>query len=56
MGGVTVPTDEPVPAPSRGRQPETVIGAVVKSTLRAAGSQLGRQVMRGILGTIFGKR
>ena len=56
MGGVTVPADQPVPAPSRGRQPDTVIGAVVKSTLRAAGSQLGRQVMRGILGTIFGKR
>ncbi len=39
-----------------GRQAETIIEAAAKSVLRAAGSQLGRQVMRGILGTIFGGR
>ncbi len=39
-----------------GRQSETIIEAAAKSVLRAAGSQLGRQVMRGILGTIFGGR
>ncbi len=39
-----------------GRQSDTVIEAAAKSVLRAAGSQLGRQVVRGILGTIFGGR
>jgi hypothetical protein len=47
----------PAPLPSRGgREPDTMIEAAAKSVLRAAGSQLGRQVMRGILGTIFGGR
>lgn len=45
----------PAPPP-RGRQADTVLEATAKSVLRAAGSQLGRQVMRGILGTIFGGR
>jgi len=45
----------PAPLP-RGRQADTMLEATAKSVLRAAGSQLGRQVMRGILGTIFGGR
>jgi len=45
-------------APPRppGRQPETLMEATAKSVLRAAGSQLGRSVIRGVLGTIFGGR
>jgi hypothetical protein len=39
-----------------GRQSDTLIEAAAKSVIRAASSQLGRQVMRGILGTIFGGR
>ncbi len=46
----------PMPAGKGGRQAETIIEAAAKSVIRAAGSQLGRQVMRGILGTIFGGR
>jgi hypothetical protein len=46
-----------VPPPQGGgRQPDTLIEAAAKSVIRAASSQLGRQVMRGILGTIFGGR
>jgi len=47
----------PPPAPGTGgRQSDTLLEATAKSVMRAAGSQLGRQVMRGILGTIFGGR
>ena len=46
----------PATAKRSGREPDTIIEATAKSVLRAAGSQLGRQVMRGILGTIFGGR
>jgi uncharacterized protein len=41
---------------SRGRQSDTMVEAVAKSVLRAAGSQLGRQVVRGVLGSIFGSK
>jgi hypothetical protein len=46
---------EGMPRP-RGRQPESLLEAATKSVVRAAGSQLGRQIMRGVLGTIFGGR
>jgi len=43
-------------APSRGtgRTRETPTEALVKSVLRAAGSQIGRQIVRGILGSLLG--
>lgn len=37
-----------------GRQPETLMTAVAKSAARAIGSQVGRQIIRGVLGSIFG--
>jgi uncharacterized protein len=43
-------------AKPRGRQSDTLLEATAKSVLRAAGSQLGRQVIRGVLGSIFGGR
>jgi DNA helicase HerA-like ATPase len=44
-----------VPAPKpAGRQRESVGEAMVKSAARAAASQAGRSIMRGIFGTIFG--
>ncbi len=43
----------PAPRP-QGRQRETIVEAMAKSALRAASSQLGRQVIRGMLGSIFG--
>jgi DNA helicase HerA-like ATPase len=47
-------------APARGRgappksQAEIIIGAVAKSAAHAMGSQIGRQIIRGVLGSIFG--
>ena len=36
-----------------GRKREGLPEAMAKSTVRAIGSQIGRQIVRGILGTIF---
>ena len=38
----------------KGRSRETPIEAAAKSAARAIGSQVGREIMRGVLGTIFG--
>jgi hypothetical protein len=35
---------------------EKMIGAAAKSAAHAIGSQLGRQIMRGVLGSLFGKK
>jgi DNA helicase HerA-like ATPase len=46
--------------PARGRraapksQAEIIVGAVAKSAAHAIGSQIGRQIIRGVLGSIFG--
>jgi DNA helicase HerA-like ATPase len=51
------PANSPRPkAPSRGRQRQGVIEAMAKSTMRAIGSSLGRQIVRGLLGSLLGKR
>ena len=48
------------PAPARGRgappksQTEIIVGAIAKSAAHAVGSQIGRQIIRGVLGSIFG--
>lgn len=41
---------------SGGRQRQGVGEAMIKSAARAIGSQLGRQIIRGVLGSIFGGR
>ena len=49
-----------VPAPSRGRgaapksEVEVIVGAMAKSAAHAIGSQIGRQIIRGVLGSLFG--
>jgi len=56
--------EAPPPAAPAGRgQPATAAGvatdmisAMAKSAVRAAGTQIGRQIMRGVLGSIFGGR
>jgi hypothetical protein len=40
--------------PRGGRQSQGVIEAMTKSAARAIGSELGRQVLRGVLGSILG--
>lgn len=50
-------TSYPQPqAPRRpaGRQRDTLIEAMAKSAARSVGSNLGRQILRGVLGSIFG--
>ncbi len=53
---------EPAPSP-RGPAPRSaagqatdMLGKVAQSAARAAGTQLGREIMRGILGSMFGGR
>ena len=40
----------------RGRQTDTMAEAMMKSVARAAGSQMGRSLVRGVLGSLFGGR
>jgi len=51
------PAVEAAPQPG-GRQvksqTEVLIGALAKSAAHAIGSQVGRQIIRGVLGSIFG--
>jgi len=43
-------------APSQGRRTRESVGeAFVKSTMRAVGSRLGQEIMRGVMGAIIGK-
>jgi DNA helicase HerA-like ATPase len=44
------------PPTASGRQRQSAGEALVKSAARAIGSQLGRQIIRGILGSLFGSR
>ena len=48
------PVVQAEPKKPAGRQPQSVFDAATKSAARAIGSELGRQIMRGILGSIFG--
>ncbi len=43
-------------AKPKARQKESIAEAVLKSAARAAASQAGRTIVRGVLGSIFGKR
>ena len=40
----------------RGREPDTLLETTAKSALRAIGGQLGRQLVRGVLGALLGGR
>lgn len=43
----------PKPQP-RGRQSDDMVSAMTKSAARSIGSNIGRQVARGVLGALFG--
>ncbi len=47
--------EEIKPNRSRGRPSQSVSEALIKSTARSVGSTLGRQIVRGLLGSIFKK-
>jgi DNA helicase HerA-like ATPase len=49
----------PKPSPGqtgRGRAPDTFLEVMAKSTMRTVGSTIGREIVRGMLGSIFGRR
>ncbi len=46
----------PAPRGRGGRQPDSLMETMAKSTVRAVGSSVGREIVRGILGSIFGGR
>jgi hypothetical protein len=50
------PQAEPQRPTPRGRQPDTMAETMMKSVVRAAGSQMGRSLIRGVLGSILGGR
>ncbi|MCC6642458.1 MAG: DUF853 family protein [Deltaproteobacteria bacterium] len=43
----------PMPAPPRGRARESAGEAMLKSVVRSAGTQIGRQLVRGLLGSLL---
>lgn len=44
----------PTPARGRGRQPDSLGTMMAKSAVRTIGSSVGREIVRGVLGSIFG--
>jgi len=58
-GGSSAPAGLPGNLPARGhggRQPESLGTVMAKSAVRSIGSTLGREVIRGLMGSIFGGR
>ena len=51
---IPIPSNQREPAPPRGRQGENILETMAKSAVRAAGTQIGRQIIRGVLGSILG--
>ena len=45
---------QPQTQPARGRKSQSIGDAFLKSTARSIGSYVGRQIIRGVLGSIFG--
>jgi hypothetical protein len=43
-----------LPSASRGRRGDSMMEAAAKSAVRAIGSSVGREIVRGVLGSIFG--
>ncbi|NUB43132.1 DUF853 family protein [Fertoebacter nigrum] len=55
-GGTTRRTPAPKPAPKRSSRSDSVGEAFAKSFARQLGTRSGQAVVRGVLGTLFGKR
>ena len=47
---------EPAPRRGPGRPKDTMVEAFAKSAVRSIGSSIGRQIIRGVLGSIMGGR
>lgn len=46
----------PTASRGRGRQPDSLMETMAKSAVRTVGSTIGREIIRGVLGSIFGGR
>jgi DNA helicase HerA-like ATPase len=58
-GSSAAPTTAPLPgraARAGGRQPQTLVDAMAKSAVRSIGSTIGREIIRGVLGSFMGGR
>lgn len=58
FGGTTPPqlSGSRPSSPPRGRTPESLVQAMAKSAVRTVGSSIGRELVRGIMGSLFGGR
>ena len=58
-GSSAASTSTPLPsraARAGGRQPQTLVDAMAKSAVRSIGSTIGREIIRGVLGSFMGGR
>ena len=39
---------------ARGRKPDSIVEVMAKSAVRSIGSTMGREIIRGIMGSVFG--
>jgi hypothetical protein len=53
FGSTGSATSLPKAAP-RGRQPDSLVNAMAKSAVRSIGSTVGRELIRGVLGSLLG--
>jgi DNA helicase HerA-like ATPase len=53
-GQAPLPSDAALPPKATTRQAPSVVGAVAMSAARAIGSQIGRELIRGVLGSLLG--
>ena len=56
LGGLLAGGRAPMSASSRRREPESLGSVLAKSAIRTIGSSLGREIVRGVLGSILGGR
>ena len=54
FSGTVAPPYPALPAGRGGRQPESLMTTMAKSTVRTIGSSVGREIVRGLMGSIFG--
>ncbi len=52
-GGSGYTMNTPAPRRSAARQPESIVTTMTKSVIRSAGSQIGRQIVRGLIGSML---
>jgi DNA helicase HerA-like ATPase len=54
FGGAATTSSLPTAARGRGRQPDSLVETAAKSAVRTIGSSIGRELVRGLLGSLLG--